>query len=219
MKIEFNLSGLKDIYLEALKRSEPTLAFEILNGRGRFLFLMFFSQEDKGSKDRLFVLLRNTQVFLKLKAYGSHREGNFLIYFQDHDQQAIIRELDLSQGDSKFDFTKFLEQLNVSLPSTLSLQDKLNKVREVWPQVKNELQEVIDDADKNILIGIKRLPLGQNPKEKTLRKLYIYTNGNSQVISQLIAVLKSARITLAWTNNPNVASKSINEIMKMVNSL
>jgi hypothetical protein len=157
MKIEFNLSGLKDIYLEALKRSEPTLAFEILNGRGRFLFLMFFSQEDKGSKDRLFVLLRNTQVFLKLKAYGSHREGNFLIYFQDHDQQAIIRELDLSQGDSKFDFTKFLEQLNVSLPSTLSLQDKLNKVREVWPQVKNELQEVIDDADKNILIGIKRL--------------------------------------------------------------
>jgi hypothetical protein len=219
MKIEFNLSGLKDIYLEALKRSEPTLAFEVLNGRGRFLFLMFFSQEDKESKDRLFVLLRNTQMFLKLKAYGSHRKGDFLIYFQDHDQQAIVRELDLSQGDSKFDFTKFLEQLNASLPSTLSLQNKINKVREVWPQVKNDLQEVIDESDKNILIGIKRLPMGHNPKEKTLRKLYIYTNGSSQVISQLISVLKSVRITLVWTNNPNIASKSIDEVMKMVNSL
>jgi hypothetical protein len=219
MKIEFNLSGLKDIYLEALKRSEPTLAFEILNGRGRFLFLMFFSKEDIKSKDRLFVLLRNTQTLLKLKAYGSHRKGDFLIYFQDHDQRAIIRELDLGQGDSKFDFTKFLEQLNSSFPRSLSLQDKLNKVREVWPQVKNDLQEVIDESDKNILIGIKRLPLGQNPREKTLRKLYIYTNGSSQVISELISVLKSVRFTLVWTNNPNIASKNIDEVIKMVNSL
>jgi hypothetical protein len=49
MTIQFNLTGLDGIYAEAMERSDPTLAFEVLQGRGRFVFLMFFSPEDKES--------------------------------------------------------------------------------------------------------------------------------------------------------------------------
>ncbi|WLA08244.1 hypothetical protein MO328_18175 [Xanthomonas translucens] len=107
MNIKFNLSGLSEIYNESLRRAEPMLAFEIVHGNGRFVFMMFFSKEDKESKDRLFVQLRNTKVFLKLKAYGSHRNGDFLIYFEPGDKKAIIDELMLSGGGAAFVFERF----------------------------------------------------------------------------------------------------------------
>ncbi len=215
MSLKFNLTGLKNIYLEALGRSDPTLAFEVVHGRGRFVFMMFFSNEDKESKDRLFVQLRNTQVFLEMKAYGSHRRGDFYIYFNESDQDAIIEELELGQGGLQFDFNNFLEKLNQQIPPELPLQTKLNKIREVWPQVKQHLPNVVDQADKTILMGIKKLPLGQNPQDKTLRKLYIYTNGSAEVITNLIAALKKARMTLAWTNR-DITEKSLAEIMAQI---
>lgn len=62
MAIKFNLTGISDIYNESIGRSEPTIAFEITQGKGRFVFMMFFSEEDKESRDRLFVQLRNTKI-------------------------------------------------------------------------------------------------------------------------------------------------------------
>ena len=218
MPLTFNLSGLKHIYLEALQRSDPTLAFEVTHGRGRFVFMMFFSKEDKESKDRLFVQLRNTQVFLELKTYGSHKNGNFTIYFNNHDQAAIIKELQLEPGGHRFDFNTFLEQINQQIPATLPLQAKLDKIREIWPQVGTKLSGVVDQADKTILIGIVNLPQGKKPQDKTLRKLYIYTNGSAEVITNLITALKDARVTLAWTSNKDVTSKNLAEILASISN-
>ncbi|MFM4707565.1 hypothetical protein [Aeromonas caviae] len=217
MSFKFNLSGLAAIYNESLRRLESTLAFEIVHGRGRFVFMMFFSQEDKESKDRLFVQLRNTQVFLELKAYGSHRNGDFIIYFKEEDKEAIINELMLDGGVREFSFERFLEELNRQIPNELPLQTKLDKIREVWPQVGPNLMNVVEDADKTNLIGIKKLPEGKNPKDKTLRKLYIHTNGSAEVISNLIEALRAARVTLAWTNR-DVDDISFAELMARINA-
>lgn len=217
MRFKFNFSGLKAIYNESLQRSEPTLAFEIVHGRGRFVFMMFFSQEDKESKDRLFVQLRNTLVFLELKAYGSHRNGDFFIYFNDQDKEAIINELMLEGNGREFSFERFLEQINQQIPAELSLQNKLDKIREVWPQVGPSLSNVVDEADKTNLIGIKKLPTGNKPRDKTLRKLYIHTNGSAEVISNLIDALKAARVTLAWTNR-DVDEISFSDLMARINA-
>lgn len=218
MTIKFNLTGLGGIYAEAMERSDPTLAFEIPQGRGRFVFLMFFSPEDKESKDKLFLQLRNTRVFLQLKAYGSHRKGDFLIYFNDTDQVAIREELQLDGGGPSFNFVVFLEQINNQIPTFLPLQAKLDKIREVWPQVNTNLSKVVDNANKTILMGIKRLPSGKSPQDKTLRKLYVYTNGSADVITDLIYALKNARVTLAWTDRKEVEEKSLAEIMAMINA-
>ncbi len=218
MSVKYNFTGLKNIYLEALIRADPTLVFEIVQGRGRFVFMMFFSSEDKESKDRLFIQLRNTKVFLELKVYGSHRNGDFLIYLDDSNQQKIINELQLEKSGEGFFFDNFLSQLNQQIPIKLTLQTKLVKVREVWPEVGHRLSSVVDEADKNILMGIKKLPEGKKPQDKTLRKLYIYTNGHADVITNLISSLKAARVTLAWTHRQDVAEKSLSEIMAMINS-
>lgn len=218
MNSKFNLNGLKQIYLEALQRSDPTLAFEINHGCGRFVFMMFFSKEDKESKDRLFVHLRNTQVLLEIKMYGSHRNGDFFVYFNDGDQEAIIKELQLKQGGQKFDINLFLEQINQMIPITLALQVKLDTIREIWPQVRSDLNKVIDQADKTILMGIMNLPEGKKPQDKTLRKLYVYTNGSAEVIANLITALKEAKVTLAWTNREDVAAKNLSEILGSINA-
>ena len=47
----FNFSKLAPLYSEAIKRNEPTLAFGVNNGVGRFVFMMFFAQEDGEDKE------------------------------------------------------------------------------------------------------------------------------------------------------------------------
>ncbi|WP_010340141.1 hypothetical protein [Xanthomonas sacchari] len=217
MSIKFNLTGLSEIYNESLRRAEPMLAFEVVHGNGRFVFMMFFSKEDEESKDRLFVQLRNTRVFLKLKVYGSHRNGDFLIYFEAADKRAIIDELMLNGDGETFIFERFLEQMNRQIPSQLPLQSKIDKIREVWPNVRSKLVDIVDEADKTNLLGIKKLPLGSKPKDKTLRKLYIHANGDAAVISKLIDSLKTANCTLAWTNR-DVDQVSLEELMYRINS-
>ncbi len=217
MAIKFNLTGLGSVYSEAIIRQDPTLAFELNVGRGRFVFLMFFSQDDKESKDKLFIQLRNTRVFLELKAYGSHKNGDFFIYFNAEDQEYIKRELELAGFGRAFNFIEFLNELNALIPRSLPLQAKVDKIREVWPSVKDRLRDTVDEADKTILMGIKRLPEGKNPKDKTLRKLYVYTNGNAEVITSLIESLKAARTTLAWTDRKDVQERSLADIMAMIN--
>jgi len=218
MSLKFNFSGLTSIYQDALNRADPTLVFEIQEGNGRFVFLMFFSDEDKTSKDRLFLHLRNTNTFLELKMYGSHRNGVFDIYFNDDDKEAIINELQLGNGGTAFEFSSFLESLNSDIPHILLLQTKLDKLREVWPDVQNNLPNIIDQADRTILMGIKKLPIGKKPQDKTLRKLYLYTNGDERVLTNLIQALKDTNITLAWTNDDQITCKSLAEIMAFVNN-
>ncbi|MEB1261613.1 hypothetical protein [Xanthomonas campestris] len=217
MTIKFNLTGLSDIYNESIGRSEPTIAFEINQGKGRFVFMMFFSEEDKESRDRLFVQLRNTKNLIKLKLYGSHRGGDFYIYFDEADKKAVIDELMLAGTGGVFIFEEFLEKINRGIPSKLPLQIKIDKIREIWPEVGSKLINVVDQADKVNLMGIKKLPPGSKPQDKTLRKLYIHTIGSASVITDLIEALKKANCTLAWTSR-DVEGVSFGELMKIINS-
>ena len=212
MTVIYNLSSLKNIYNQALLEHEPTLVFEIRQGRGIFTFLMFFSEEDIGSKDKLFVFLRNTNVFVDLKMYGNHIKGDFKIYLSDNIQEKFIKELELENNIGNFDFKMFLDRLSSLIPQQLTLQDKINKLREVWTDVKSNLQDTIDQADKTILIGIKHLPEDKKPQYKTLRKLYMYTNSESTTIRQLIKILIDKNMTLCWTNNPLKKNHGLSEI-------
>ncbi len=220
MSSPFNFNGLSSIYSEAKERDDAFFAFELTNGRGRFVFMMFFSKEDSDSEDRLFLQLRNTQVFLELKMYGSHKNGTFNIYFKDRDKEKLIDELQLGAGGKHgFAFDRFLNELNNDIPQTLPFQQKLNTIREIMPIARNNLNRFADDADRTILMGTIKLPKGKNPQLKTLRKLYFYTNGEAGVIDNLINALKNARVTLAWTNNPNTAEKSLADIMRSINQM
>ena len=216
---EFNLNGLKNIYNESLKRKEPTMVFEIKQGKGLFTFLMFFSDDDIESKDKLFLFLRRTNTLITFKLYGSHRNGDFKIYIDKRKKEQIIEELDIVKSDNTFNFLNFLNSLNSSIPHELSLNEKIIKFREVWQSLKNknEMSNILDQSDGTILCGVVRLPQNKSPREKTLRKSYLFINAESSTISDLINNLKSKNITLAWTNDEKQKGKSIADILIQCN--
>lgn len=195
--LQFNFNNLKVIYSDAYISGEKSFAFDIENGRGRFLFMMFLSSEDKDAKDNLFIYLRNTNKMIKLKTYGNHKNGDFKVYIDEQIKSNMISELKFdSKGGNHFDFTNFLEQLNLSIPQNLTRQQKIGNLRKNKDIIKDV--NVIDEADKTVLIGKRFLSNGK-PQDKTLRKLYLYTEGTDEEITQLIQQLKSTNHTVAWT--------------------
>ena len=214
MNEKYNLSGLKSVFYEATQREEQTIAFELNNGKGRFLFMMFFDSSDESTKDQLFVFLRNTQRMVKLKLYGNHHKGQFYLYLKDYVKDWFKKELLIENTNfiRHFDFDRFFVSLNNSIPHTLPLQVKIKKLRDLWPEVsKNLPKEIVEEEDKNILLGDKALPTGSKPREKTLRKLYLYADGNADDITTLISNLKRLNRTVAWTND----IKKIDKAMKV----
>jgi len=211
---QFNFTNMKNVYSESLK-NDQTLIFEISVGRGRFLFMMFFSEDDKESKDKLFIYLRNTKTIIKSKLYGSHKNGDFIIYINNTNRKKLINELQLKNGKGDFNFDNFLTELNSKIPNTLSIGTKIQKFRENWDVIKK--LPVIDEKDRTILIGERRLPKTQKPKEKTLRKLYLYTNGSVGDISELIKLLKKANMTVAWTNEKT--KNCVSDLRQIINKL
>lgn len=212
----YELPGLTCIYNEAIERSEPTLAFNLNNGKGRFLFMMFFSEEDESTKDLLFVFMRNTKRMVKLKLYGNHRRGQFYIYLQDYVKNCFTQELQLGNSNpvNPFNFNTFFGNLSNAIPATVSLQQKIDILRDSWDTVKEKLpDDIVDDNDKTNLVGIIRLPVNKKPREKTLRKLYLYTDANGDDISALIERLKQLNITVAWTNKKSEGNKTVSEIL------
>ncbi len=217
MADQFNLDGLHPLFSEALERNETTLIFEIRNGNGKFLFLMFFDHDDIKSQDQLFIYLKNTKVLMPVKLYGNHRGGQFFIYI-DFDQEIKIRnELGINKGNIKDPFNpfildEFLKDLNLSFPQTLPLQvivDNFKSNLDVIKENPDLSNKLIDETDKTVLIGIVRLPKNKTPRMKTLRKLYLYTDADPNDIDNLIGHLKRANITLAWTV-PNSKNKPKN---------
>lgn len=79
MAIEFNFNRLQNLYIATLHSFDKAMAFDIEIGRGRFLFMMYLSDEDKESKDMLFVYMRNTRILRKIKMYGNHKKGDFKV--------------------------------------------------------------------------------------------------------------------------------------------
>ena len=129
-----SLSGLASIYLDALRYREHTIAFEVAIGKGRFVFLIFFSEDDKDVSDSLFLLLRNTSYLLQRKMYGRHTTGGTKIYLEPEHERAIRAELQLTAGGPTFELRAFFEQLNSLIPQKLPLRDTVKTLREVSGQ-------------------------------------------------------------------------------------
>ncbi|ELI6427346.1 hypothetical protein RRM58_002604 [Vibrio harveyi] len=207
----YELTGLKGVFEEAIQRNEPTVVFELNNGRGKFLFMMFFDSEDEKTKDQLFIFMRNTQRMVKLKLYGNHYDGQFSLYLEEYVKDWFKKELLIENGNpfNNFDFDSFFEKLNGSIPSSIPLQTKIVKLRESWGDVASKLpKEIVDEDEKTILLGDKALPSNKKPREQTLRKLYLYSDGNADDITILINNLKRLNRTVAWTNDMKKLDKA-----------
>lgn len=81
MTIAFDLNKLSGIYIETMKSPEKAVAFDFKYANGKFLFMIFLSDEDEKSKDKLFVYMRNTRRLLELKMYGNHFKDKFFDLF------------------------------------------------------------------------------------------------------------------------------------------
>lgn len=213
----FNFSNLRHIYSEAWTGKEHSLAFQVTIGRGHFVFMIFFSPEDKAaSGEELFIFLRYVNSLMRMKLYGSRRNGAFNVYIRPDQEQMMTDELQLENSGGHFSFENLLNELNDAIPQHLDLRDKLSTIRSVWPDVGPGLSGVVDDADKTILIGIKKLPPEYRPREKTLRKLFMFTNSRAEDISAFIESLKKKNYTLMWTDRTDKIAKSIADLMMII---
>ncbi len=209
--IEYNFIRLKNIYEEALRSYDKSVAFDVKIGRGRFLILMFLSEADE--RDSLFVYMRNTMVMRKLKMYGSHRNGDFKVYISDEVQMRMKAELQLKKGNATFDFERFLNEVNNAIPQEITMSQKVKTLRDN----RNIIRTVgIDEIEKTVLIGTKVLSKGK-PQDRTLRKLYMYTEESETVITEFIKNLKKANMTVAWTTEEQRFKAA--DINAMINSL
>jgi hypothetical protein len=50
---DFNFTGLHSVFKEAIARHEPTVAFPLSNGVGRFLFLIFIPTDQTSGPDSI----------------------------------------------------------------------------------------------------------------------------------------------------------------------
>lgn len=214
MDIKFNFNNLRNVYMSTLKSNDKTAAFDLQVGKGKFLFMMYLSDEDKDAKDTLFIYMRNTKTLIKLKMYGSHKKGDFNVYITPKDQAKIVNELCLLHTGSRFDFQRFLKQLNDKIPLNLDQKVKIETLR----RNKNIIQSlnIVDEAEKTVLIGPRHLSSG-TPKDKTLRKLYLYTDADPSDIATLIKLLKASNQTVAWTTEDK-RDKAM-DINKLISSL
>ena len=200
MPIKFNFNRLQNIYFATLNSDDKATAFDIQIGKGRFLFMMYLSDEDKEAKDTLFIYMRNTKVLRKLKMYGSHKKGTFDVYISEKIQNEMTEELCLTRSGNPFDFEHFLEELNSNIPLEIRQETKIKTLRENRKIISS--LDVVDEAKKTVLIGDKHLSVGK-PQDKTLRKLYLYTDADVKDIDELIKLLKKFNRTVAWTTEDN----------------
>jgi hypothetical protein len=210
-KLVFNLSNLRNVYVQALHSPDMSLVFEIVIGNGHFLFMMFLSPDDMEMHDYLFVYMRNTRRLEKIKTYGSHRKGKFTLYINNELKQHFIDELQLQPGNNEFSFLGFLTQVNNAIPNRIDFREKIKVLRDN----RNLITKIggVDDAEKTILMGPMYLSVG-TPRDRTLRKLYAYTEGDPEEIDELIKTLKELNVTLRWTT-PEKAAGCVN-ISKMI---
>lgn len=205
--VEFNFTGLHPAFLEALKRHEPSIAFALREGEGRFVFFFFLKTDSKGEIKwgafELFVFLARTQRMLRFKLLGNHKNaGDFKIRLNNNDELKIRDELGIqgNQNGPAFDLGRFLSRLNDSIPSTIPLKNKVEEIKHYENAVKSHCREYIDEASKVYLIRLGPVTNGGKPREETLRKLYMI-DAPADDITSLIGELKRIKWTAYWTAN------------------
>ena len=65
----------------------------------------------------------------KLKMYGSHRNGDFIVYISDEVQERMTAELQLQNGNETFVFERFLNEINNAIPQEISMAQKVETLR------------------------------------------------------------------------------------------
>jgi len=197
------LDHLDQVYQEARSRSESTLVFQIRKGLGQFVFMVFFDEEDsKETRESLFLFLARTGALVKIKIYGTLRNGDFRIYPNPHLEALVRAELGIQSGGTEpFDLRKFFSELNLEIPQTLTWRQKADILRAHSNALAGhrEMREVVDQATKIFLIGPKNLPPGAMPREKTLRKLVLYLDADLEEVEELIRELRKRNKTVAWS--------------------
>lgn len=203
--MEFNFSGLHSVFLEAIKRHEPSIVFPLTDGKGRFVFMLFIPTDSKGEikwgSFELFIVLGRTQTILSKKLLGNHyNKGDFKVRFDNADEQVIRKELgiDGSSEGRLFAFKDFLDSLNSLIPASISLQSKIETLQQNRDMASIHCSKYLEDASKIYLLGKKELT-GCRPREETLRKLYML-NGDPAAIAKLITHLKQRNWTVCWTD-------------------
>jgi hypothetical protein len=202
---EFNFTKLHPVFLEAIQRHEPSIAFALAEGVGKFVFLLFMKTDSSGDIEwgelELFVLLARTQGMIRLKLLGNHKNaGNFKVRLRDEHERAIRDELGIGNAAAgpAFVLSDFLEKLNGMIPVSVSLQEKIAVIQENKPSICTHCAEYMDDASKVYLLRAGPLAPGKRPREETLRKLYMLDVPRED-IAALIQKLKSVRWTAFWT--------------------
>ena len=167
-------------------------------------------------KIHIYIFMRNTKKMLKRKLYGNHLKGDFYIYLADYMKKLLKNELLIESPvtNTPFIFDAFFNRLNDSIPESIPLNRKISVLREYWHEIKDELpKEIVDENDKTILIGFIRLPQNKKPREQTLRKLYLYADGDGQDIYELICSLERQNMTVSWTNDSKKTSRNVRSIL------
>lgn len=206
----FDLNGLAPLYAECRRRRETTLVFETRIETGVFVGLMFFDHEDDESRDRFFFYMARTNRMFETKLYGNHRQGAFYIYVQPEHVEAFRAELGIEPGGKHpFCAEEFLRRFNAAIPGTLSYTTKIQIFRTHSPGLSRQvlMKRHVSEANKVHWIGLRTLTPPEKPRERTLRKLYLYLDAPAATIERLIAVLKETNTTVCWSDIPPDLSK------------
>ncbi|WP_266170165.1 hypothetical protein [Dyella subtropica] len=209
---EFNFKGLHPAFVEAINRHEPSIAFTLADGNGRFVFLLFMATNSSGKivwgDLELFILLARTQTMLRFKLLGNHKNnGDFKVRFNSQDEAAIRVELglhDAAQGPA-FALESFLSKLNGMIPTSIPLEEKIATIKTDRGAIESNCKSYFDEASKVYLLRAGPLPAGKHPREETLRKLYML-NASATDIASLITNLKKIRWTTYWTATKSTTS-------------
>ncbi|CAJ2780649.1 Uncharacterised protein [Burkholderia pseudomallei] len=203
--MEFNFKGLHPVFLEAVNRHEPSVAFALAEGKGRFVFLLFMATDSAGrivwGELELFILLAGTQKMLRFKLLGNHKiAGDFKIRLTEDDERAIRAELGIGDavGGPAFALQDFLNKLNGMIPTSIPLEAKVAVIRDEKTAIEAHCKTYLDDASKVYLLAVRPLPDGRWPREETLRKLYML-DAEPAAIAALIRNLRRIRWTTYWT--------------------
>lgn len=213
MAVEFNFRGLHPALVEAADRHEPSIAFTLMEGRGKFTFLLFLRTDSTGkiawSKLELFIVLGTTQQMLRFPLYGGHlSNGDFKVWFDPDHEAAIRAELGLNhaKGGPAFVLHNFLAKLNVMIPASIPLEVKIEAIRGEQALIESCCKDYVEDAKKIHLLGVRKLQFGHMPREETLRKLYML-KAKKEDVAALIKNLKAIRWTVCWTKEEPTGDK------------
>jgi hypothetical protein len=202
--MSFNFNNLNSVFAEAISRHEPSIVFPLSNGKGLFVFLLFIPTDSNGhikyNTLELNIIFGRTQAFLSRDLYGSHKKGDFKIYFNQEHELMFKKELGIESATTgNFDFTRFLDELNNMIPQSLPLESKIATMKDHSNLIQINCSKHIDSAMRIYLLGTKKLPSNQKPKEETLRKLMML-KGEPDEHARFINSLKKLNWTLRWTD-------------------